>query len=71
MKIYSHMGICQADTKSNPEDRAIIGNGLSGLDALITTLKNPGLFGAFGSQSLVLIRSDEEMLSDPVKIDPN
>jgi outer membrane protein assembly factor BamB/enterochelin esterase-like enzyme len=57
----------QYRTKPNPEDRAIIGNGFSGLDALITTLKNPGLFGAFGSQSLVLIRSDEELLRNMIK----
>ncbi len=54
-------------TKSNPEDRAILANGFSGPDAFMTALKHPGLFGAFGSQSLFMLSSDEEMVRGAIK----
>ena len=57
----------QYRTKSNPEDRAIIGNGFSGPDAFVTILKNPGLFGAFGSQSMYVANSDMELLRKMIK----
>ncbi len=54
-------------TKSNPEDRAILANGYSGPDAFVTALKHPGLFGAFGSQSLFTLSSDEQILRNLIK----
>ena len=48
-------------------ERAIIGNGFHGLDALITVLKFPGLFGAFASQSCVMLMSDVDYIRTIVK----
>lgn len=57
----------QYRTKSDPSDRAIVGNGFSGTDAFVTVLKHPGLFGAFGSQSLFMLSSDEQSLRKMIK----
>jgi enterochelin esterase-like enzyme len=54
-------------TKSDPSERVMIANGNPGTEALITVLKHPGLFGAFGSQSLFMLSSDEQYLREIIK----
>ena len=54
-------------TKTTPQDRAMIGNGYQGTDAFMTVLKNPGLVGAFASQSMLMLSSDEQMMRELIK----
>ena len=57
----------QYRTKTEPSERAIIGNGYASTDAFMTALRNPGMFGAFGSQSMVILSSDEEYIRKLIK----
>ena len=54
-------------TTSETSDRVMIANGFPSAEGLLTVLKNPGLFGAFGSQSFFMLSTDEEMLRNTIK----